>query len=348
MRQILFIAFTIFFGGQLFAQSMLNNIVINEIHYHNTEFIEFYNTSTTATIDISGWELIDNIRVRATIPAGTTIAPGGFHSEMFTSKYNQGGDQVILYDPNTNTYIVAVYQGFMFDPTIVTNLHPGATQVGSTENFGSNSTTNGISYQRSPDGSTNIIEDNTSMNVTNAVLPIELTFFEAKIKENATEIEWQTATEINNERFEIEHSTDGNNFEIIEILAGAGTSTETNNYAAIHNSPAKGSNYYRLKQVDFDGNFEYSKIVSTTIEINEDWKLFPTQSQSDITVEWSEDFSAKAVAIFDLNGKKVSEIAVNQDDTDVVVSTQNLPEGVYILNINDGRTFSSKPFFKVR
>ena len=345
MKQTLLLLSILFFSTPFFAQSDLSGVVINEIYYHNTEFIELYNTSGS-TIDIGGWELLDNISVRGTIPAGTMIAPGGFHSETFTSKYNQTGDQVILYDPNTNSYIAGTYMGFTFDPTIVTDRYPGATQSGSTENFGSGSSDIGDSFQRSPDGSSNIIQGGSTMSLDN--LPVELTFFNGEVNNNEIILSWQTATEINNERFDIEYSTDGSAFETIEKINGAGDSFEQNNYRFQHNSPANGINYYRLKQVDFDGQFEYSKTISISLKTDNDWSLFPTRSQSEVTVEWEESFLANALEVIDLSGKVVFSKILDAEEKHAQVSVINLPTGAYFIKISNGRTISSKPFFKIR
>ncbi|MEZ4980276.1 MAG: hypothetical protein R2769_01560 [Saprospiraceae bacterium] len=93
-------------------------------------------------------------------------------------------------------------------------------------------------------------------------LPIQLLSFSAKNIENFTALEWSTATELDNEVFIIEKSVDGKNYEVIGKVDGAGNSNTIINYFFVDENKSKGLAYYRLKQVDFDGTYEYSAIVS--------------------------------------------------------------------------------------
>jgi len=76
------------------------------------------------------------------------------------------------------------------------------------------------------------------------------------------ELYWVTSNEINNDYFTIEKSNDGINFEIVEIILGAGNSDILLEYSFVDKNPINGISYYRLKQTDFDGKFEYSDIIS--------------------------------------------------------------------------------------
>jgi hypothetical protein len=96
-------------------------------------------------------------------------------------------------------------------------------------------------------------------------LPVELISFGAKSKQSFIQLDWITATEINNEGFEIQRSVDGENFTSIGWVYGNGSTTEIIEYKFKDNEPMQGINYYRLKQIDFDGQYEYSNIVSATI-----------------------------------------------------------------------------------
>lgn len=180
-------------------------------------------------------------------------------------------------------------------------------------------------------------------------LPIELTSFTAKEKNNVIQLNWQTATEINNSHFEIQHSEDGHTFEILDIVEGAGTTAETQNYSFIDESPLDGINYYRLKQVDYDGAFAYSKIEAVETGTTEDWKLYPTRSQNEVNVEWSEEYSVTTISVFDLTGKRVFEQKISPEEThSTTISTFNFPEGMYFLRMMTNRSVSTKPFFKVQ
>ena len=92
-------------------------------------------------------------------------------------------------------------------------------------------------------------------------LPVEMLYFNAKIDGTDAILEWATASELNNDRFEVERSLDGINYEYIGEVEGNGTTDLQVVYQFIDIAPRQGLNYYRLKQVDYDGAFEYSDVT---------------------------------------------------------------------------------------
>lgn len=94
------------------------------------------------------------------------------------------------------------------------------------------------------------------------VLPVELTLFQGNNENNINYINWTTASETNNDYFILEYSTDGENWKEIEIISGAGNSTIQISYSTTHRNFKNGINYYRLKQVDFDGDINTHNIIS--------------------------------------------------------------------------------------
>ncbi|HEY8936650.1 MAG TPA: T9SS type A sorting domain-containing protein, partial [Cyclobacteriaceae bacterium] len=110
-------------------------------------------------------------------------------------------------------------------------------------------------------------------------LPIELSFFKASSdKNNKVILNWETVTEKNNDFFTIERSGDGETFEPIKKISGAGNSTLPINYTSVDDSPLRGLSYYRLKQTDFDGHFAYSRIVAVQINAPSTLYLYPNPS----------------------------------------------------------------------
>ncbi len=95
---------------------------------------------------------------------------------------------------------------------------------------------------------------------SNSPLPVELIAFNVEKVRSEAKLKWQTASETNNNHFKIQKRTEGENFKNIGTIEGEGTTTEEQSYAFIDKNPEKGNNYYRLKQVDHDGSFEYSDI----------------------------------------------------------------------------------------
>ncbi|SFH34171.1 hypothetical protein [Pontibacter chinhatensis] len=95
-------------------------------------------------------------------------------------------------------------------------------------------------------------------------LPVELSRFEGKATQSGISLEWETASEINNSHFEIERSADGSAFEQLGSVAGHSNSVATIEYSYLDKHPNPGTNYYRLRQVDFDGKYEYSNVIAVT------------------------------------------------------------------------------------
>ena len=100
----------------------------------------------------------------------------------------------------------------------------------------------------------------------NNILPIELLSFTSKVKENSIELEWVTASEINNDYFIIEKSKDLVNWGIVSFIQGAGNSNHIIKYTIEDFNPIKGISYYRLTQHDFDGQFEVFNPISVVFE----------------------------------------------------------------------------------
>jgi hypothetical protein len=94
------------------------------------------------------------------------------------------------------------------------------------------------------------------------VLPVELVKFDVKNNNKSAMLSWTTASEKDNARFDIEHSTDGRSFAKIGEVKGNGTTYTAVDYSFEHPTPAKGVNYYRLHQIDYDGKNEYSPVRS--------------------------------------------------------------------------------------
>ena len=99
-----------------------------------------------------------------------------------------------------------------------------------------------------------------SIDATNTPLPVELISFTAALKFDIVELKWSTASELNNDHFTIERSTDLENFEVVATIPGNGTTNVIHHYNTLDPSPVYGRSYYRLKQTDFDGKYSYSDV----------------------------------------------------------------------------------------
>lgn len=102
-----------------------------------------------------------------------------------------------------------------------------------------------------------------------AALPVELTSFTGAVTGNTTELYWQTESEVNNSHFEIQRSSDGIVWETIGVVEGMGDSNVKNAYNFVDNSNYYTRTFYRLKQVDYDGEFEYTNVIAFNSENNQ-------------------------------------------------------------------------------
>jgi len=178
-----------------------------------------------------------------------------------------------------------------------------------------------------------------------SLLPIELIHFSGKLNRQTKSVDltWSTSTEINNEVFEVERSQDGETFEEIGRVAGAGNSSSELQYLFTDKKPLKGIAYYRLKQVDFDGTFTYTHLVSVSnIEssnANEEVEvsLFPNPTNGLIKIFIPTDQPEVQISIFDYNGNVVkSVIATNENSNNIYAELDlrgELSSGVYLLKV---------------
>lgn len=170
-----------------------------------------------------------------------------------------------------------------------------------------------------------------SNTVLNEVLPVEWLDFTAVASDQGVGLRWATASETNNDYFEVQHAPDGVQFRTIDIVDGRGTTTSTSKYTYVHTSPARGINYYRLRQVDYDGQSELSAIVSVmySSQFAEDLHLYPNPANTQVQVVLPYAGDA-TFAVYDARGKRVHYGRITQTRT-TSVDVSSLPSGLYML-----------------
>ncbi|MBK7965294.1 MAG: T9SS type A sorting domain-containing protein [Bacteroidetes bacterium] len=191
-----------------------------------------------------------------------------------------------------------------------------------------------------------------------ASLPIKLLQFDAKVTGAAVEITWTTAEEKNNDFFSIERSEDGQTFEKIEEVDGAGNSNQILKYKTMDDAPLTGVSYYRLKQTDFDGKFTYSPLRAINrgaetisddpaIEVN---SFGPNPFSDQFNVEYKlAQAGETSIIIFNMSGQVVFETTKNDDlgnNSFIYTDDKNLPPANYILQIINGKEKVSKKIVK--
>lgn len=163
--------------------------------------------------------------------------------------------------------------------------------------------------------------------ISSAVLPVELISFAAKSKNTMVYLDWKTATESNNDYFQIAYSQDGRHFVNIGTVKGQGTSQAAKNYTYTHQRPVKGLNYYRLRQVDFDGACTYSAVVSVEIEMKE-IRIFPNPTTG--IVEVRSPATAGTVRVTNNIGQLIRQQDLSQQQ---FIDLSSQPKGLYFVEL---------------
>lgn len=168
-------------------------------------------------------------------------------------------------------------------------------------------------------------------------------FAVSKSQQNAL-LTWTTATEINNQYFSIEHSSNGRNFESLGKVTGHGTTTSVQHYAFAHNNIAAGKHFYRLAQYDFDGRIQYSSILLLQQAESISVQLLPNPATSTIRLIATYNVHQLNYSIVSAAGRVVVVGKVYQNSVDI----RSLPIGPYYLMLqNDAGTTTRLPFLKL-
>lgn len=158
-------------------------------------------------------------------------------------------------------------------------------------------------------------------------LPVELKRFDLSLIEDYVLLEWETAAEINNECFVVERSTDGTNWEVIDKVLGAGNSNVEIEYNSLDQMPTVGMNYYRLKQIDFDGSYEYSRIVSLRYKSEGEFSFYPNPVFQGDEV----NLEGEGIISFKLFDSKGNLVLLQYDiQGSLILPTCNLSRGTYL------------------
>jgi hypothetical protein len=182
-------------------------------------------------------------------------------------------------------------------------------------------------------------------------IPVELTSFAAVTDNRNVTLNWSTATELNNSGFQVERSS-GSEYQVVGFVAGSGTTTEVRNYLYVDQNVNAGTYTYRLKQVDFDGTFEYSNAIEVEVLGVKEFALgqnYPNPFNPSTTINFSLAVDSKvSLKIFDVLGQEVATLINGQlaaGSQEVSFNASSINSGVYFYRIDasgiDGQKFSS-------
>ena len=176
-----------------------------------------------------------------------------------------------------------------------------------------------------------------------APLPVEFLNFDARQNDNTVILHWATATEVNNKGFEVERSRDGRQWEKLGFINGFGTSSDTHNYKYIDKTPLSGTNYYRLRQVDFDGNFDYSEVKSVRLNSNKpSVQLYPNPANHFVKISGL-PVETSSIQITNQFGQVMFSKIISYE---VTLNIEDWTSGVYVVYFNNNHEKQAFQFVK--
>lgn len=180
-------------------------------------------------------------------------------------------------------------------------------------------------------------------------LPIELVRFAGQCADGEIEIKWSTYTETNNDFFTVERSNNGQDFEVVDVIEGAGNSNQPLSYSVIDQLPYGGTSYYRLKNTDFSEKSEYSDIIAVSCGTDgNDFNFVNAYDvdQTEIVVEFTGAENEKFnIMLYDAAGRRALDFqgAAVEGMNKVKLPSGDLARGIYIINLsNDIKKFSKR------
>jgi hypothetical protein len=176
-----------------------------------------------------------------------------------------------------------------------------------------------------------LVIDNLKLTLANGTtsLPVELTRFEATAKGPGVSLAWNTASEKNSDRFEIQRSATGEAYETLSLVKGQGNTTMAHEYSFVDSRPLAGTSYYRLRQVDTDGTFSFSPVAAVQADASTKAEFYPNPSASQLILPTG--VGAVQYRIFNALGQTLlSGKATDNDRLDI----SSLPKGPFFLELS--------------
>jgi hypothetical protein len=190
--------------------------------------------------------------------------------------------------------------------------------------------------------------DYTLRVASGAPLPIQLSSFDAKYSDGVATLKWQTSQELNNDRFELFRSFDGNDFELAATVAGAGTSYTAKSYSYQDHIVSSGNSvFYKLKQIDKNGKFSFSSVIKLSLSATtSSFQLFPNPVVNNFTASFTAPRTTTATLLIrNSNGQTVYSKSINVVKGSNAIPVNNVPltTGMYYVTIaNDDFNFTGK------
>lgn len=189
-------------------------------------------------------------------------------------------------------------------------------------------------------------DEKVEVTVSYTILPVEISNVSLEKDNESLFLCWTTATEINNSHFDIEYSTGMGKFNYIKSIDGSGNAISSINYKTEVPFKRTGNNYYRLKQVDFDGNYSYSKILSFTSNNDNKPNFFVSIDNSEgvyLRVKGN-PLAYEKMVCYDITGRRILEKNLKLEENQISLEDPNLKGMVVVSLIGYGKVISKKLF----
>ena len=290
------------------------------------------NTSNTVSVINTATKGVDATVPVGKAPFGITVSPDGLN--VYVSNWT--GNTVSVINTATNKVTATIKVGT--NPAGI-SVSPDGTKV-----FVSNYTSGTLSVINTSTNkvTSNLTVGNSPVSLGNFIgniptdcgipTPVTLLNIVATNKNGVNEVSWKTSTELNTSRFIVQHSSDGSSFTDIGTVKAIGS--RANGYSFTDNNPANGINYYRLKNVDKDGSFTYSKVVSV---INYGGKkeisVYHNPTKDYTTIGFGSASNKASILVYDIAGKAVITQNIKANTNSLKLNTGNLVNGIYVIEV---------------
>jgi hypothetical protein len=174
---------------------------------------------------------------------------------------------------------------------------------------------------------------------SSAALPVTWLSFRAALEGDDVQLAWSTASESNNEGFDVQRSENGRDWQTLAFVPGAGTTSEVTNYEYTDQSPITNhqSLYYRLQQRDYDGTTDYSPVRVVELGTAGGIRVFPNPADEAVTVAFTEPLEVRGtIQLFNQNSRLVAEETLAPGTSEHTLRVAYLPAGTYVLRVVAG------------
>lgn len=265
----------------------------------------------------------DGFRIEYTLDRGDTWIPLGIVAANWYDFANTGGTTAFpVSEPFFNT-TKSTFSLCQYDVSFLA----GNASVGFRLRFRSDPSVNTAG---------SAIDDFEIIGPVNSPLPVELVSFTGRALEGSNELRWVTASELNNDRFEIERSENGSSFETIGSLKGKGTTSATSVYLFNDTQISERLYYYRLKQMDLDGTSHFSGVVLIRRMPEGTGSVFPNPFNDFMVITLKNRYKGLVrVKLYDLKGRLVLDAQRPSEGITVSLdfATTTIPQGSYLLQV---------------